>query len=141
MDYASLLGADAEALLTYKARIPAASLTHPGPSYMDDIMLATDRSSNVLRNMSALFNHGRLGGTGYVSILPVDQGIEHSGAASFTPNPAYFDPANILYDPYRFRNLEAPGRFCLLMLLALVFSVVTARLGFAWGDWMRRMRR
>ena len=63
---------------------------------MDRVYTATDRSPQVLRNLQALFDHGRLAGTGYVSILPVDQGVEHSGAASFAPNPAYFDPENIV---------------------------------------------
>ena len=61
-----------------------------------DLLVQSDRSPQVLRSLQSLFDHGRLGGTGYVSILPVDQGIEHSGAASFAPNPAYFDPANIV---------------------------------------------
>lgn len=95
MDYHSLLGADADTLLTYKARIPASSITLPSPTYLDDVMVHTDRTPNVLRNLALLFNSGRLAGTGHVSILPVDQGIEHTAASAFTPNPAYFDPANI----------------------------------------------
>jgi class I fructose-bisphosphate aldolase len=71
-------------------------LTLPGPDFVDDVLAASDRSSQVLRNFQSLLDHGRLRGTGYVSILPVDQGIEHSAAASFAPNPAYFDPANIV---------------------------------------------
>jgi class I fructose-bisphosphate aldolase len=70
-------------------------LTTPGPSYLDDIFAYSDRSPQVVRNLGSLLSHGRLAGTGYVSILPVDQGIEHSGAASFAKNPRYFDPANI----------------------------------------------
>ena len=71
-------------------------LVLPGPDYVDRVMAQSDRSPQVLRNLQSLFDHGRLAGTGYVSILPVDQGIEHSGAASFAPNPKYFDPANIV---------------------------------------------
>ncbi|MDH4169387.1 MAG: class I fructose-bisphosphate aldolase [Acidimicrobiia bacterium] len=97
MDIASLLGDDADSLLGHECKtIDAGSLTVPGPSYIDDVLSMSDRSPQVLRNLQSLFDHGRLGGTGYVSILPVDQGIEHSGAASFAPNPAYFDPANII---------------------------------------------
>jgi len=72
------------------------NLNLPGPDFIDRIMIATDRNSNVLRNLQSVFNHGRLGGTGYLSILPVDQGIEHSAGASFAPNPIYFDPENII---------------------------------------------
>ncbi len=68
----------------------------PGPDYLSRVFTDSDRSPTVLRNLGTLFNHGRLGGTGYISILPVDQGIEHSAAASFSKNPAYFDPANII---------------------------------------------
>jgi class I fructose-bisphosphate aldolase len=71
-------------------------LTLPGPDFLDRVFLESDRSPNVLRSLASLFNHGRLGGTGYVSILPVDQGIEHSAAASFAKNPIYFDPKNIV---------------------------------------------
>jgi len=97
MDYAKLLGADARDLLTHKAKgIPADSLELPGPDFVDRVFLQTDRSPQVLRNLASMYNHGRLAGTGYLSILPVDQGIEHSGAASFAPNPIYFDPKNIV---------------------------------------------
>src|SRR5271156_2197837 len=96
-DLQALLGDDADALLGYSAKaFPAEHLTLPGPDYLDRVFKDTDRSPAVLRNLGALFNHGRLGGTGYISILPVDQGIEHSAAASFSKNPAYFDPANII---------------------------------------------
>ena len=92
-----LLGKDAEALLSYKAKGVDKSLLHlPGPDSVDRIFAQTDRSPQVLRNLQAIIDHGRLGGTGYVSILPVDQGIEHSAGASFAPNPAYFDPENIV---------------------------------------------
>ncbi|MYL10322.1 MAG: class I fructose-bisphosphate aldolase, partial [Acidimicrobiia bacterium] len=76
--------------------IPREDLSLPGPDFVDRVMASTDRSPQVLRNLQSLFDHGRLGGTGYVSIQPVDQGIEHSGAASFAPNPRYFDPAGIV---------------------------------------------
>jgi fructose-bisphosphate aldolase, class I len=97
MDIHALLGDEAEALLTYEATgIPKESLQLPGPDFVDRVFAQTDRNPQVLRNLEQLFNHGRLAGSGYVSILPVDQGIEHSGAASFAPNPAYFDPINII---------------------------------------------
>jgi class I fructose-bisphosphate aldolase len=91
-----LLGADAESLLSYKAKVPAESLHLPGPDFVDRIYAATDRPTPVLRNLQQLFGTGRLAGTGYLSILPVDQGIEHSAGASFAPNPQYFDPENIV---------------------------------------------
>ena len=97
MDIAALLGDEADDLLSYEAKaIPAADLHLPGPDYLDRVLVDSDRSPQVLRNLASLFGHGRLAGTGYVSILPVDQGIEHSAAASFAPNPAYFDPKNII---------------------------------------------
>ena len=92
-----LLGDDADSLLGHTSTTIDASLLHlPGPDFVDRIYSATDRNNRTLINLQRLFDHGRLGGTGYVSILPVDQGIEHSGAASFAPNPAYFDPKNIV---------------------------------------------
>ena len=92
-----LLGADAESLLQHRSTtIPASTLHLPGPDFVDRIVADSDRNNQVLRNLQSLFDHGRLGGSGYVSILPVDQGIEHSGGASFAPNPAYFDPENIV---------------------------------------------
>jgi class I fructose-bisphosphate aldolase len=92
-----LLGADAEALLTYRATgFPKDKLHLPGPDFVDRIVSATDRKPTVARNFQALLNNGRLAGTGYVSILPVDQGIEHSAGASFAPNPIYFDPEAIV---------------------------------------------
>jgi fructose-bisphosphate aldolase, class I len=97
VDIQALLGDEAESLLTHESKgIPKDELTLPGPDFIDRVFLETDRSPTVLRNLGQLYNSGRLGGTGYVSILPVDQGIEHSAAASFAPNPAYFDPANIV---------------------------------------------
>ena len=96
-DIAALLGQDADNLLGHTAKaIAADDLQLPGPDFVDRVAAAGDRSSQVLRNLQALLGHGRLAGTGYVSILPVDQGVEHSAAASFAPNPAYFDPENIV---------------------------------------------
>jgi len=93
----ALLGAEADNLLNYQCQgIPQASLHIPGPDYIDTVVSRKDRKPLVLRNLNALFNHGRLAGSGYLSILPVDQGIEHSAGASFAPNPLYFDPANIV---------------------------------------------
>ncbi len=84
-------------LLDYKATGVAASMLHlPGPDFVDRVFVPSDRPSAVLRNLSWMFGTGRLANTGYLSILPVDQGIEHSGAASFSPNPEYFDPVNIV---------------------------------------------
>jgi class I fructose-bisphosphate aldolase len=92
-----LLGDEAESLLGYQAHgIDRSQLHLPGPDFIDRVMMDSDRPVPVLRNLAQLFNTGRLGGTGYLSILPVDQGIEHSAAASFAKNPAYFDPRNLL---------------------------------------------
>jgi class I fructose-bisphosphate aldolase len=91
-----LLGKEAEDLLSYKAKFPKEQLILPGPDFIDRVFLQTDRSPNVLKNLNWILHTGRLSGTGYVSILPVDQGIEHSAGASFAPNPAYFDPENIV---------------------------------------------
>ena len=92
-----LPGTEAEELLKYKCKtIDKSALTLPGPDYIDRVMTWTDRPIPVLRNMHAILNTGRLARTGYVSILPVDQGIEHTAGASFAPNPAYFDPENIV---------------------------------------------
>lgn len=92
-----ILGDEAESLLSYQSKtIPKESLHLPGPDHIDSVWVGSDRRPTVLRNLGSLFNHGRLTGTGYVSILPVDQGIEHSAGASFAPNPMYFDPENIV---------------------------------------------
>ncbi|CAN5444252.1 MAG: class I fructose-bisphosphate aldolase [Acidimicrobiia bacterium] len=97
MDLAGLLGDAADDLLNHESKgIPKDDLTLPGPDFIERVFIYTDRSPQVLRNLQSLFDHGGLGGTGYVSILPVDQGIEHSAAASFAPNPRYFDPKNIV---------------------------------------------
>jgi len=96
MDIASLLGDEASSLLDHKATaFPKELLTLPGPTYLDDVFALSDRSPTVLRNLGMVHNTGRLRGTGYLSILPVDQGIEHSAAASFSPYPEYFDPARL----------------------------------------------
>ena len=92
-----LLGPDADELLGYEAKGFDKSILHlPGPDFVDRIVADTDRSPRVMRNFQAILDHGRLGGTGHVSILPVDQGIEHSAGASFALNPLYFDPGNIV---------------------------------------------
>jgi class I fructose-bisphosphate aldolase len=91
------LGKDADALLNHTAKtVPAAHLHLPGADFIDRVWVGSDRNPQVLRSLGQLFNAGRLAGTGYVSILPVDQGIEHSAGASFAKNPAYFDPENIV---------------------------------------------
>ena len=92
-----LLGAEAEDLLGHTCTGIAKERLHlPGPDQVDRVWKDSDRNIQTLCSLQALFNHGRLGGTGYVSILPVDQGIEHAGGASFAPNPDYFDPSNIV---------------------------------------------
>jgi fructose-bisphosphate aldolase, class I len=95
-DIEALLGDEAEALLNYQCKgVTRDELTLPGPESVEWVMRDSDRPVTVVRNLASVFNHGRLGGSGYLSILPVDQGIEHSGAASFAKNPAYFDPARL----------------------------------------------
>ena len=96
-DIQAVLGDEARGLLDHRCQgIPRDLLHLPGPDYIDRVVSAKDRRPGTLRNLQALFDHGRLGGTGYLSILPVDQGVEHSGGASFAPNPLYFDPENIV---------------------------------------------
>ncbi|MCU0810084.1 MAG: class I fructose-bisphosphate aldolase [Thiobacillaceae bacterium] len=96
-DIEKLLGAEADSLLSYQCQgIPRASLHLPGPDFVDRVVAQSDRTPSVMRSYQTLLNHGRLGGTGFVSILPVDQGVEHSAGASFAPNPLYFDPENIV---------------------------------------------
>ncbi|MCK8517098.1 class I fructose-bisphosphate aldolase [Methylonatrum kenyense] len=95
-DIQKLLGAEADSLLGHRCTgITSDQIQLPGPDYVERVVAQKDLKPTVLRNLQTIFNTGRLAGTGYMSILPVDQGIEHSGAASFGPNPAYFDPANI----------------------------------------------
>ncbi len=97
IDIAKTLGAEAKNLLDHTCKtIPKESLTLPGADYLDKIFINTNRNNNVLKHLSWLFHHGRLAGSGYLSLLPVDQGIEHSAGASFAPNPDYFDPENIV---------------------------------------------
>lgn len=96
-DIRSLLGKDADGLLRHESKTVSRSALHlPGPDFVDRVLTASDRSVPVLRNFRTILDHGRLAGTGYVSILPVDQGVEHSAGASFAPEPAYFDPENIV---------------------------------------------
>jgi class I fructose-bisphosphate aldolase len=96
-DIQSLLGDKADSLLEFDSpKIPKERLHVPGPDFVDRVLMQSDRNNRVLGNLSWLYNHGRLAGTGYVSILPVDQGIEHAGGASFAKNPDYFDPENII---------------------------------------------
>src|SRR6266508_838596 len=91
------LGDKARALLEHKSQtIPKDQLSLPGPDFIDRVWAYSDRSPSVLRSLQSLFDNGRLAGTGYLSILPVDQGIEHSAGASFAPNPQMFDPENIV---------------------------------------------
>ena len=92
-----LLGKEADDLLTHECEtISKENLHLPGPDYVDNVWAQSDRNPRVLRNLQSLFDNGRLAGTGYLSILPVDQGIEHSAGASFAPNPEYFDPGKIV---------------------------------------------
>jgi fructose-bisphosphate aldolase, class I len=92
-----LLGDQAASLLEHRSETVARTLLHlPGPDFIDRVWTGSDRSNQVLRSIGAIYNHGRLSGSGYVSILPVDQGIEHSAGASFAPNPEYFDPEKIV---------------------------------------------
>jgi class I fructose-bisphosphate aldolase len=94
---AELLGAGAESLLNHQSKTISKEHLHlPGPDFLDRIFTPTNRSNQVIRSLQALYGHGRLKDTGYLSILPVDQGIEHSAGASFAPNPIYFDPENIV---------------------------------------------
>ena len=96
-DITQLLGAEAEGLLSHVCKgIPKAGLHLPGPDFVDRVVALSDRPTPVMRSLSQMFNHGRLAGSGYLSILPVDQGIEHSAGASFAKNPMYFDPENIV---------------------------------------------
>lgn len=92
-----ILGSEADDLLTYQSKTISKTLIHaPKPSFVDDIFVNSNRSIQSLRSLATLFNHGRLSHTGFLSILPVDQGIEHTAGGSFAPNPIYFDPENII---------------------------------------------
>ena len=95
-DPIELLGDAADSLLSHEAIMNKDLLHLPGPDFVDRCWKDSDRNPQVLKSLQALYGHGRLGGSGYMSILPVDQGIEHTAGASFGPNPRYFDPANIV---------------------------------------------
>jgi class I fructose-bisphosphate aldolase len=96
-DISALLGDEAESLLSHTCRgIPKEMLYPPGPDYIERVVMDKNRKPSAQRNLASLFNHGRLAGTGYLSILPVDQGVEHSAGASFAPNPKFFDPRTIV---------------------------------------------
>lgn len=95
-NFADLLEKEQDDLLEYRAVFSSEQLHLPGPDFVERVVAQTDRNPAVLRNLQSIFDHGRLAGTGYLSILPVDQGIEHSAGSAFAPNPVYFDPANIL---------------------------------------------
>ena len=97
LDIESILGNEAETLLSHRCEgLPIGALHQPGGDFIDRVVSQGDRNPQVMRNFQSLFNHGRLAGTGYLSLLPVDQGVEHTAGASFAPNPLYFDPANII---------------------------------------------
>lgn len=96
LNYEELLGKDTRSLLEHKAKMPRESFYKPNPNWVGEIMAQTDRPVRVLRSLETLMTSGRLAGTGYTSIFPVDQGIEHSAGASFAPNPAFFDAENIV---------------------------------------------
>src|SRR5271157_155678 len=92
-----LLGDEGASLLEHRCRaVPKEQLILPGPDFIERVFMSSDRNNRVLHNLAWLYHCGRLSGTGYMSILPVDQGIEHSAGASFAPNPEYFDPENIV---------------------------------------------
>ena len=92
-----LLGGQADSLLNHQCKTIAKENIHqPGGDFVDRLFIPSNRNNNVLRNLQSIYNHGRLAGSGYLSILPVDQGIEHSAGASFAPNPMFFDPENIV---------------------------------------------
>lgn len=96
IDVAKVLGADADSLLSHTAKVPSSMLNRPGPDFVDRCFAPSDRTPQVLSSLQRIYSHGRLGNTGYLSILPVDQGIEHSAGASFAKNPEYFDGENIV---------------------------------------------
>jgi len=97
IDIANILASEAASILDHTCTgIPKSEIHPPGPDYIERIVARKNRKPAVLRNLNALYNHGRLAGTGYMSLLPVDQGVEHSAGASFAPNRAFFDPENII---------------------------------------------
>ena len=96
-DIISILNKESDFLLKHVCTtIPRHDLQLPGADFIDRVMAFSNRKPSVLRNLQALYNHGRLAGTGYLSLLPVDQGVEHSAGASFAPNPMFFDPKHIV---------------------------------------------
>ena len=96
-DITTILGNESDFLLNHVCeKIPKRNLQLPGANFVDRVMAVSDRKPSVLRNLQALYNHGRLAGSGYLSLLPVDQGVEHSAGASFAPNPMFFDPKHIV---------------------------------------------
>jgi class I fructose-bisphosphate aldolase len=95
-DVAKVLGTEADSLLNYTAKVAKSTLNLPGPDFVERCFCPSDRTQPTLANLARMYNHGRLAGTGYMSILPVDQGIEHSAGASFAKNPIYFDGDNIV---------------------------------------------
>lgn len=108
----SHLGAEAAPLLNHTCTtIPKEHLHLPGPDFVDRVVAGSDRSPRVMGNLQWMFHHGRLAGTGYLSILPVDQGIEHSAGASFAPNPLYFDPETSSSWPSRAAVTRWPRRW------------------------------
>lgn len=97
LNYEELLGPDCKSLLDHKCeKVPASMIKSPNKNWVDEVFVNSDRSPAVLRNFQSLLSHGRLGNTGYISIFPVDQGVEHSAGASFAPNPLFFDSENIV---------------------------------------------
>jgi class I fructose-bisphosphate aldolase len=96
LNYEEILGTEARSLLEHKAKVSKERLYRPNPNWVSEIVAQSDRSVPVLRNLQTLLNTGRLGGTGYVTIFPVDQGVEHSAGSAFGPNPDFFDPENIV---------------------------------------------
>jgi class I fructose-bisphosphate aldolase len=96
INYEEVLGSDARSLLEHKAKVSKEKIYRPNPNWVSDIISQSDRPVAVMRNLQSLLNSGRLAGTGYVTIFPVDQGIEHSAGSAFGPNPDFFDPENIV---------------------------------------------
>jgi class I fructose-bisphosphate aldolase len=97
IDIEKLLGKEIKELLEHRCTTISKDMLHlPGSDFIDRVLVSSDRPAGVLRNMQTVFSHGRLADTGYLSILPVDQGIEHSAGSAFAPNPVYFDPENIV---------------------------------------------
>lgn len=111
-DIAKILADEAATILEHTCNgIPKSVIHAPGPDYIDRIVMHKNRKPAVLRNLNALYNHGRLAGTGYMSLLPVDQGVEHSAGASFAPNPAFFDPENFINWRWKVAVIAWPRRW------------------------------